>query len=53
MERALQVRQYGRLSARIEYETVRLLLHERNAVKVSFLYFIFLHESRKKKWYTL
>ena len=52
MERALQVRQYGRLSARIEYETVRLLLHERNAVKASF-FILYLHESRKKKWYTL
>ena len=49
MERALQVRQYGRLSARIEYETVRLLLHERNAVKVSFFYTLFFCMNRERK----
>ena len=49
MERALQVRQYGRLSARIEYETVRLLLHERNAVKASFFYTLFFCMNRERK----
>ena len=49
MERALQVRQYGRLSARIEYETVRLLLHERNAVKVSFFYTLFFCMNSERK----
>lgn len=49
MERALQVRQYGRLSARIEYETVRLLLHERKCSKSLFFYTLFFCMNRERK----